>query len=863
MVMSGGVGRTALAWLAGRWFRQRWLGAVPMALIIAVGGAGTMVAVSAAERTSNAYADYLERAEVSDLVINPSISTRQIHDVIHGLPGIARITSDVLYVTTLDTGEPRTRQAIDENNGSDMFVFGSSNGRYLDMDRPIVVEGRMPTGANEAVLSVEAAAAEGLGVGDVTPIAFWPMQISDGLTGADLERYTTENVRPVGVEDLRVVGIVRMFDEVLPDDLYPRQRMLISPDVAARYYCLPVEPPAGVTMAEAVKVLLVDDCSVGYEYYSMAFRAGAAGVSPALEAFVSAVDERNAHLATLTEVDLSDGPPSYFTVEVEPDRERQRVERANRPIIAAAWVMTLATAAVTLTLFGLIVSRELRRTRDEQRQWHRAGVSGRVTTTAVAVPIVVAVIAGVPVALVAGWWFDPGPMGLVAVVEPDAGRRLLALSAVAVIAIAAIAILGAILLCAGSVRRAQRSGLAAVGRRERRVPVMIGSPVVADSIRSAYGQRAAPPVLAGVAVLVITLVAALVFGTSLNRLLDTPHAYGWPWDAAAMMGGGYGGLEVDRLDQELGNDPNVAGWSVLGFVNEIALDGEPLMTIVGFDAVSDVDLSLLEGEMPRRRDEVALGTDTAADRGLELGDSVQIGVYDFVQEATVSALVVFPSLGPILSDRVGAGTGMFVPQALFDAPELDWLRADALSLTSFVGVDLVDDDPAHVADVQQRLKRFEADSGGGLYLSTAIRPPEIIDAGSTRDVPFGVAAVLAAVGAVGLGFAAWASVRARRRDVAVLRTLGFSDSQVRRSVQLQMIATMLAGLVVGVPVGMISGRLLWRAFAEQLGVLPEPASPAGPVVMALTGGMAIALIAAQLPAALATRARPAQGLRTE
>jgi putative ABC transport system permease protein len=267
--------------------------------------------------------------------------------------------------------------------------------------------------------------------------------------------------------------------------------------------------------------------------------------------------------------------------------------------------------------------------------------------------------------------------------------------------------------------------------------------------------------------------------------------------------------------------------------------------------------------MPRRRDEVALGTDTAADRGLELGDSVQIGVYDFVQEATVSALVVFPSLGPILSDRVGAGTGMFVPQALFDAPELDWLRADALSLTSFVGVDLVDDDPAHVADVEQRLKRLETDSGGGLYLSTAIRPPEIIDAGSTRDVPFGVAAVLAAVGAVGLGLAAWASVRARRRDVAVLRTLGFSDSQVRRSVQLQMIATMLAGLVVGVPVGVISGRLLWRAFAEQLGVIREPASPAGPVVMALTGGIAIALIAAQLPAALATRARPAQGLRTE
>jgi hypothetical protein len=220
-------------------------------------------------------------------------------------------------------------------------------------------------------------------------------------------------------------------------------------------------------------------------------------------------------------------------------------------------------------------------------------------------------------------------------------------------------------------------------------------------------------------------------------------------------------------------------------------------------------------------------------------------------------------LGPILSDRLGAGTGLLVPQALFDAPELDWLREDALQLTSFIGVDLVDAGPAYVADVQQRFTRFEADTGGGLYLGTSIRPPEIIDAGSTRDVPFGAAAVLAAVGVIGLGFASWASVRARRRDLAVLRTLGFTDRQVRRSVRLQMLATMLTALIVGVPLGIISGRLLWRGFAEQLGVIPEPASPSAPVAMVVTGGLAMALIAAQLPAILATRWRPSQGLRTE
>ena len=119
-----------------------------MALIVAVGGAGTMMAVSAAERTAHAYGEYLERAEVGDLVINPSMNTREISAVIHALPGIERITSDVLFQTTLDGGDPRTRQQVDQGGGSDTYVFGSSDGRYVDMDRPILVEGRMPTGSN-------------------------------------------------------------------------------------------------------------------------------------------------------------------------------------------------------------------------------------------------------------------------------------------------------------------------------------------------------------------------------------------------------------------------------------------------------------------------------------------------------------------------------------------------------------------------------------------------------------------------------------------------------------------------------------------------------------------------------------------
>ena len=112
--------------------------------------------VGAAERTSTAYDDYLERADVGDLVINPSVSTRQISEVIAELPGVEHVSSDTVFVTTSDDGAPRTCDEVEQggdveqDGNSAMFVAGSHDGRYFEVDRPIVLSGRMPTGKSEA-----------------------------------------------------------------------------------------------------------------------------------------------------------------------------------------------------------------------------------------------------------------------------------------------------------------------------------------------------------------------------------------------------------------------------------------------------------------------------------------------------------------------------------------------------------------------------------------------------------------------------------------------------------------------------------------------------------------------------------------
>ena len=110
------------------------------------------------------------------------------------------------------------------------------------MDRPAVRSGRLPTGPNEAVLTTAAAEAEGLGIGDVVNLAFWRQEIPHTFIGDAYEAFMNEVVSPIGVEQVEVVGIVTLADEVLPDDLYPRQRVIVSPASPSATTACPPRP---------------------------------------------------------------------------------------------------------------------------------------------------------------------------------------------------------------------------------------------------------------------------------------------------------------------------------------------------------------------------------------------------------------------------------------------------------------------------------------------------------------------------------------------------------------------------------------------------------------------------------------------
>jgi putative ABC transport system permease protein len=120
---------------------------------------------------------------------------------------------------------------------------------------------------------------------------------------------------------------------------------------------------------------------------------------------------------------------------------------------------------------------------------------------------------------------------------------------------------------------------------------------------------------------------------------------------------------------------------------------------------------------------------------------------------------------------------------------------------------------------------------------------------------FGVAALLlAAIGLYGLMASV---VRERTREIGIRMALGAAPERLRREVLGQALALSGAGAAVGVVVALAASRLLTAVLFE--------VSPTDPVALVAACGvlMAVALLAAYVPARWATKIDPASALRAD
>jgi ABC-type antimicrobial peptide transport system permease subunit len=147
--------------------------------------------------------------------------------------------------------------------------------------------------------------------------------------------------------------------------------------------------------------------------------------------------------------------------------------------------------------------------------------------------------------------------------------------------------------------------------------------------------------------------------------------------------------------------------------------------------------------------------------------------------------------------------------------------------------------------------------------SVAARPTDVGDFGGVEALPLLIAAVFTAAAAAALAHALVTSVRRRRRDLAVLKTLGFTRGQVIATVVSQATTIAAIGLLVGLPLGVAVGRFAWNVFAEDLGVVPEPVTPIRLTLLVVPAAILLATLIAAIPARSAAHTRPALVLRAE
>ena len=136
------------------------------------------------------------------------------------------------------------------------------------------------------------------------------------------------------------------------------------------------------------------------------------------------------------------------------------------------------------------------------------------------------------------------------------------------------------------------------------------------AFRDPAGQRISMvATLTGLVVAIATVVAALTFGTSLNRMVTTPERYGWTW-----------GVLIDTSDRgappevvdAVSADHRITGLTV-GARGDVQLDGQPLSGY-GFDPVRGHVLpTASKGRLPVSPDEIAVGATTLHRLGKGVG----------------------------------------------------------------------------------------------------------------------------------------------------------------------------------------------------------------------------------------------------
>ena len=799
--------------------RSGWRRSVGLVLLIGLVGGAAIAAAAAARRTDSALARFNRAQRAVNVLMVDDGSEAPYH------PG-----DDVARIAKLPAVSVVARARFTYVLGNDGILVPADGALGSVVNRGKLLHGRFPRSsqADEVVVSFDAAKRNHLRVGSTFPLIDVSYPVAADLVRQD----------PAAQQTFRVVGIV-----AVPGSLPPYQPGGVSVYGTPALYRL-LAAHEDVFAAEGHHALgRTPDSLV------IRLRGGQADV-PAFRRAVQAF-AGNARV-TATTLDYLDG----------------NARRSVHLQAQALWLLAALLGFSALLVLGQTMSRFIALEGADTADLRALGMTGRqLWAVAMARMALLGAAAAAVGTLVAALASPLSPLGVARTIEPSPGVSMdgaaLALGAAVIVAFVAA-------LSAYPAWRTARPRPAADLASDR-PSILAGGvaragfpPAVVAGTRMALetgrGRTAVPvrSTVVGATVGVAALAAALTFGTSLSHLLETPRLYGVTWHTRMTNYGGGGDdahsdPDLSHVVDLVAKHPGVAAVSAAIF-GQTPIGGRDtgLLAVRG-----SLRPPILAGRYPSGPTDIALGVKTTRRLHVHIGSAIEVtGPSGRPLPFRVVGKTVLPADG---DPRLGEGMLLStsgVERAVQGTEQS--AAADSLLIRFTPGANRL----AVVDDIQRQIGPRVTD-GGLLDVLTPQKPTDLVSFGGVKSLPFILAGILAVVAVATLAHLLVSAVRRRRRDLAILKTIGFVRRQVTAAVAWQATTLAAVALLAGLPVGVAVGRWLWAWFASQQGVVAEPRVPFSAIVLVIPAAVVLANIVAALPARAAGLTRPALVLRTE
>ena len=301
---------------------------------------------------------------------------------------------------------------------------------------------------------------------------------------------------------------------------------------------------------------------------------------------------------------------------------------------------------------------------------------------------------------------------------------------------------------------------------------------------------------------------------------------------------------ADRMSQL----PELA--AVSPFRNIRARIGESTATFTAIDpaAITEVaDVGVVEGGFDGLEGTggVMIYTGSADDQGLGVGDSVDV-VWQNGQESTLEVVGLFDdnslganwfvSIDTLESVSTQTPADQFVVATRADGVEPEVARAA-------IEAALADFPQATIQSNSEFIEEQEGQINSLLTIVTSLLTVAIL------------------FSFVGIAITLALSVFERTREIGLLRAIGMSRRQLRRSVRVEAVIVALFGVAVGIAVGLVFGITLSYAVPDN--VIDGITYPIGTLVVVVVVASLAAVVAALYPAFKASRMNVLEAIATE